>query len=175
MSWVDRAIERIETALVGVTDPILRRRMTVYRLRLSGYTIHWIAEELNISGGTAHADMQWCYQNLPPAYANADEFRFISIGQLEQQYQRVMTPRVVLETTETGETIERVELPSLVAEKVARELKAEQAKLLGAYKTVSVDDDGDTATYTVTVSKPRFEIEGTATEYDDPRELNLDG
>lgn len=153
VGWVDRIVQRIETALASVSDPMLRRRMMVYRLRTLGYTIHAIAEELNMSVGTAHADMEWCYKNLPPAYQTADEFRFVAISQLEEQYQRIVRPYVVLEQTESGEMVERIQYPSLVAEKVAKEIKAEQAKLLGAYKTASVEEGPDTVTYTVTVSR----------------------
>lgn len=157
-------LERIETALVGVTDPVERRRRTVYRLRAMGYTLESVAEELNISYGTAHGDEQWCHANLPAAYANAEEFRRISIPQLEYLYQLLVTPRIVLETTDGGETIERLELPGPVAIRTAASVKAEQSKLLGAYRSVSVDDGGDTVTYTLTVTKPRFDIEGAATE-----------
>lgn len=171
VSWVDKIVDRIETALVGVTDPILRRRMMVYRLRTLGYTIHAAAEELNISYGTAQGDIEWCYRNLPPAYANAEEFRFIAIGQLEEQYQRVMRPRTVLEQTESGDTVERIELPSLVAEKVGKEIKAEQAKLLGAYRTAVIDEGPDTVTYSVTVSRPRFEEGGAEVASGQPQTI----
>lgn len=164
VAWVRQIVERVETALVNVTDPVERRRLTVYRLRTLGYTEWSIAEELHISIATVSRDLDWCFANLPPAYKNAEDFRRVSIVQLEEQYQRVVTPRVVLETTETGETVERLELPSLVAEKVARDIKDTQSKLLGAYKSASVDEGEDTVSFTLTVSKPRFDIEGTATE-----------
>jgi hypothetical protein len=139
VNWVEHVIQRAEAALISTTDPIERRRLTIWKLRIQGYTLVNIAEQLGISYGTAHADMQWCYKNAPMAYESAEEFRHIGIAQLEQQYQMLVTPRVILDTTETGDIVERVEAPSLMALKVAQSAKDMQAKLLGAYAPTRVE------------------------------------
>lgn len=160
MKWVREVIERVETALIGTSDPLERRRLTVYRLRILGYTLETIAEEMNMSYETARLDLRWCFNNLPPVYANAEDFRRVSIPQLENIFQMLVTPRTVVQVLESGETLQHVELPSLQALKVAREVKDTQAKLLGAYQAVDVREGDETYSYTVTVSKPRFELEG---------------
>lgn len=159
MDWVREVIQRVDTALIGVVDPVEKRRLTVYRLRTLGYMLEDIAEELNCSYGTVRRDLEWCFTNLPTTYANAEEFRRIAIPQLEYLFRMLVTPRTIVESTDTGETVTRVEPPELTAIKVAASIKAEQAKLLGAYRAVDVQDGEETTTYTVTVSKPRFEIE----------------
>lgn len=150
---MQQILQRVEASLVGESDPIRRRRMIVYRLRVKGYTLETIAEEMNISVGTAYADLEWCFANLPPVFANAEDFRRVSVPQLEGMFEQLVTPQVVLEQTETGETVQRLQMPSVQALRTAKEIKDTQAKLLGAYKPVVVDDGAETITYTVTVSK----------------------
>lgn len=150
---MQQIMQRVEASLVGETDPIRRRRMLVYRLRVMGYTLETIAEELNMSYGTAHGDLEWCFANLPPVFANAEDFRRVSVPQLEGMFEQLVTPQVVLEQTDTGETIQRLQMPSVQALRTAKEIKDTQAKLLGAYKPVVVDDGAETITYSVTVSK----------------------
>lgn len=112
------------------------RRVRAWRLRLAGYSILDIAEELGVSVGTAHADLKWAMANLTSAYESAEAFRHLSIPQLEEQYRRLL------------------EMGTESSHRVALAVKDMQAKLLGAYAPTKVD---------ATV-KTQYQIVGVDTE-----------
>lgn len=112
------------------------RRVRAWRLRLSGYSIQDIADEMNCSVSTAHGYIKWAMENLPSAYTTAEEFRHVSLSQLEQQYKRL------------------VEMDTEGSVRVALQVKDMQAKLLGAYAPTKVD---------ATV-KTQYQIVGVDTE-----------
>ena len=128
--WTEKAMESAEEELKRVeeegVDPLLVRRVRAWNLRLRGYSIQEIGEELRISIGSAHSDLKWCHENLPPAYETAEDFKRISLQQLDAQYRRVTSGR-------NGEP------PTDIAERVAIAIKDAQAKLLGAYAPTRVD------------------------------------
>lgn len=125
---MDKAMERIERALKRVDEDDYKavERLNTWKLRIQGYTIVDIAEELDIAVGTAHKNIQWCLKNLPAAFETVEDFKRIALSQLEKQYQRVTSER-------NGEP------PTEIAERVGVAIKELQAKILGALSPTKVD------------------------------------
>ncbi len=124
VSWVettmDLVAQELERAELEGGDKF-KERVNAWRLRLVGYSMIDIAEELGISVGTAHADVHWAQEHLASAYESAEAFRRVSLPQLDQQYRELLAMR-----TET-------------AHRVAMGVKDLQAKLLGAYAPTRID------------------------------------
>lgn len=110
------------------SDPVMQRRAKAWRMRLDSYALQDIAESLGVSFGTAQADIQWCLKNYPPAYESADDFRRITILQLEGAKHRLWC-RLMSRDTDNPDITERVLMS-------AQDM---QAKLLGAYAPSRVD------------------------------------
>lgn len=129
VTWVDKALDLIDTELERVEregNYKLIERVKAWQLRIKGYSIIDIADELGISVGTAHADVRWCIDHLPPAFETTEDFRRISLQQLEKQYERVTAGR-------NGEP------PTEIAERVGIAIKDLQAKILGALAPTRID------------------------------------
>lgn len=146
-------LDQLNTQFINIVDDELRRRLMVYRLRILGYSPHAIADAFNASLTDVAADTRWCVHNLAPTYGSVHEFRQISIAQLEEIYQLLITPRVILETLPSGETIRSIVPPTTNDIRTALAIKAEQAKFTGAH-AYPADQNEREVTYTVTVTKP---------------------
>jgi hypothetical protein len=129
VGWVDGVVERVEAALVGVENPVEKRRLTVYRLRTMGYKLEDIAAELKVAYGTVRRDLDWCFENLPAAFANAEQFRHIALSTAEDQIQR-LTDRLRSGTQNPD-----------VTERVLLSVRDYQAKLLGAMAPREISGD----------------------------------
>jgi DNA-directed RNA polymerase specialized sigma24 family protein len=126
---MDKAMKLVEAELEKAEREggyKLIERISAWKLRIQGYSIVDIAEELDIGIGTAHKDVKWCIANLPAAYETAEDFKHVSLEQLEKQYKRVMAGR-------DGEP------PTEIAERVGVAIKELQARLLGALSPTRVD------------------------------------
>lgn len=131
------AIERADQAIDDATqldDEKMLERTKAWKLRVTGYNIQDIAEELGISVGTAHADVRWCLDNLPAAYESAEDFRRVALPRLDEQYRRLTAGRTI---TIEGEPV--YEPPTETAMRVAQSALDLQAKLLGAYAPSRID------------------------------------
>lgn len=129
-TWVDDMERRAEDALNALdenADPRLKRRLEAWNLRIRGHAIEQIAALMNVSVGTAHADIRWCLDHLPAAYESAQDFRTVAVRRLDEQYLMLTAPGPA------GEP------PSETALRVAQAAQDMQAKLLGAYAPTKVD------------------------------------
>lgn len=164
-------VDQLNTQFVNIIDDELRRRLIVYRLRILGYSPHVIADALNTSLSAVADDTRWCVNNLAPTYGSVHEFRQISIAQLEEIYQLLITPRVILETLPSGETIRSIVPPTTNDIRTALAIKAEQAKFTGAH--VHPVDQGDhDVTYVLNVAQP---IGAQPISASDPRSIDVTG
>lgn len=133
---MDQALDKVEIEILDAEDMITLRRCRAWKLRLMGYGIEHIAEELRVSHGTAQADVRWALDHLPSAYESAEDFRRITLKQLDDQFRRLTQEREIIDN-ETGRVIKLP--PTETAERVALANKDLQAKLLGAYAPSKVD------------------------------------
>jgi hypothetical protein len=132
--WPVDAVERADEAVNAASSTLELRRAKAWKLRVDGYSVQDIAAELNVSHGTAHADVRWCLDNLPAAYESAEDFRRVALPRLDDQYRRLTAGRTVIIE---GEPV--VESPTETAMRVAQSALDLQAKLLGAYAPSKVD------------------------------------
>lgn len=126
---VGNAVDRADAALAELgpdASAKMRERLTAWSLRIKGYSIYNIADELHLSVGAVHADIKWCLANLPAAYESTESFRHMAMDALDEQLARLQSGR-------NGEP------PTDTAERVIVAIRDMQAKLLGAYAPTKVD------------------------------------
>lgn len=139
------ALERAEQGVVLAAGELTVRRAKAWKLRILGYSIHDIAEELNVAVSTAHADVRWCLDNYPPAYETAEDFRRVSLLQLDRQYRMLMDGR--LKYDEDGQPVlgadgkQMRDEPNESAQRVAMGVKELAAKMLGALAPREISGD----------------------------------
>lgn len=139
---ISKLRDQVELDLVNVADPVERRRLTAFMLRtVRNRSIAEIARTMNLSVGTVHADIQWGYQNYPPAYETAEEFRRATLTQLDEMIAYLANTRIIIRTTETGDTYEETEYPSREDFIAIGRLRDQMAKLLGAYSPREITAD----------------------------------
>lgn len=101
----------------------LKARIHAWALRLQGYSVADIAEDLGVTNQTAYNHLEWAQKNLPSAHRSAEDFIRTSIDRLEVQYRQLSIGR---------------ELGSEMAHRVSAALVDQQAKMLGVY-TMKLD------------------------------------
>lgn len=117
-------LARVESELENARDETLKRRINAWKMRLLGHSFITIAEELDVSIGTAHADVRWCHENLPLAFDSTQDFRHIALERIESWFV------ALAEACARGDDS---------AIKTSNMLTDMQAKLLGGYAPTRVD------------------------------------
>lgn len=136
---VDHAMERAEDGIresLETDNHIAQRRARVWKMRIMGYSVAEIAEELKCAFGTAHGDIKWCLKNYPPAYESADELRHVSLERLDAQYRRVLSPRP---RYDEQANVVGYDPPMERGELIAQRALDMMHKLLGAYAPTRVE------------------------------------
>lgn len=123
-----RADQGIRDAVTKKEPAIRIRRARAWKLRISGYSLAEIAEELHYSTRGACEDIQWCQENYPPAYETVDDFRRASLATLDAQIKRLVKRLEQGDGTDT-------------TEHVLQKAREQQARLLGAFMPMGLNAD----------------------------------
>lgn len=122
---IDVLINELEQIKTQASDKE-KIRWDAWQLKIQGYSIDLIAQQLGKSTQTIYLYFEWCMRQLPHVKEQLEEFTRVTVLRLEAQYRQLAIARF------KGD---------IMAHKVSLDILDQQGKLLGVHKmSVEIDN-----------------------------------